>query len=626
MGAAVAVRPAVLVTDTRGRGVSGVAVRFQAGDGSGHVSGESAQTGADGRATVGSWTLGARAGRQTLVASVAGFADVTFAARAVASTPATLAPLADRQAAVVATPLRESPGVTVTDEFDNPVRGVSVTFDLLDGGALSHRVVLTDSMGQARVTRWTLGPRAGVQRLTASVGTRSAMLVATAMAGAPSRLVPVSPLTQVAVVGTRVHLAPSVRVEDQHGNALTGEVVRFVVTRGSGSIPTTSVTTDALGRATLGHLAVAGAGDTTVVQAVAGAILSPNFMGVGVDFRRAHLLYGFGLVECGITVERLAFCWGQNQYGEIGNGSFDDALAPSGIPDGWQFANIAGTYASMCGALVDGGLACWGRNDDGDLGFIGRDPLTPRRLPGTSDFIEVAGGPGYCALGRPGTVSCWGQFPQRGPVRPLTTNVRFTRLFGGWQLFCGLEVGGEAWCWTAGDVNVTQSRIGDGTTTVRPLPARAGGGRLFRTLAIGGGHTCGIALDDVTWCWGDNAQGQLGDGTTTTQLTPVRVNAPERFVSVSASGTHTCAIGVSGSAWCWGANYNGELGDGTTVPSWLPTRVALTVPLEQVVAAGGHTCARSGAGRVWCWGWNVLGMLGNGTRTSSLLPVPVVQP
>lgn len=84
-GSAVPVPPAVVVTDANGNPVPGVTVTFAVASGGGSVTGAVATTGADGRATVGSWTLGA-VGTNTLTASAGTAGTVTFTATATSGT------------------------------------------------------------------------------------------------------------------------------------------------------------------------------------------------------------------------------------------------------------------------------------------------------------------------------------------------------------------------------------------------------------------------------------------------------------------------------------------------------------------------------------------------------------
>ena len=79
---AVATDPAVEVRNANNQALAGIAVTFAVATGGGSVTGGSATTNAQGVATVGSWTLGAAIGVNTLTATVAGLAPVTFTATA----------------------------------------------------------------------------------------------------------------------------------------------------------------------------------------------------------------------------------------------------------------------------------------------------------------------------------------------------------------------------------------------------------------------------------------------------------------------------------------------------------------------------------------------------------------
>ena len=82
-GTVLPISPAVIVQDANGNLKPGIAVTFAIGSGGGSVTGASATSNAAGIASVGSWTLGAAAGTNTLIASSAGVPSVTFTATAV---------------------------------------------------------------------------------------------------------------------------------------------------------------------------------------------------------------------------------------------------------------------------------------------------------------------------------------------------------------------------------------------------------------------------------------------------------------------------------------------------------------------------------------------------------------
>jgi hypothetical protein len=185
VGTAVATAPSVIVRDENGNPVEGVSVTFAVATGGGSATGLTATTGADGIATVGSWTLGTTAGSNTLTATsdtLTG-SPVTFTATGTAGPAAQIAiDDGNNQSATVGTAVAIAPSVIVKDANDNPVAGVTVSF--AGDGSADPVTVDTNASGIAAVTSWTLGPIAGAQTLTATAGVLSVTFDATGTAGA----------------------------------------------------------------------------------------------------------------------------------------------------------------------------------------------------------------------------------------------------------------------------------------------------------------------------------------------------------------------------------------------------------------------------------------------------------
>jgi hypothetical protein len=117
-GATLPVAPAVLVTDQYANPVSGATVTFAVASGGGSATGTTATTNGSGLATIGSWTMGASAGTNTLTASSTGLTSVTFSAIA-GSVPVV--------ASVSPTPLVPGASMTVTGTgFSGLVSGNSM--------------------------------------------------------------------------------------------------------------------------------------------------------------------------------------------------------------------------------------------------------------------------------------------------------------------------------------------------------------------------------------------------------------------------------------------------------------------------------------------------------------------
>jgi hypothetical protein len=174
VGTALTVAPSVKVTDASNRAVSGVSVTFAVASGGGSVTGATATTGADGVATVGSWTLGTAPGANTLTATtgVSGVtgSPATFTATATPGAPKTLSKQAgDNLSAAAGTAVATPPAVKVVDQFNNPVGGVVVTFAVATGGGtLTGATPSTGANGVATAGSWTLGTAAGSNTVTAT--------------------------------------------------------------------------------------------------------------------------------------------------------------------------------------------------------------------------------------------------------------------------------------------------------------------------------------------------------------------------------------------------------------------------------------------------------------------------
>jgi glucose/arabinose dehydrogenase len=188
----VATKPAVRVTTRDGLGVSGITVNFGVVNGGGNVNGGARTTDANGVASVGGWVLGNSVGEQRLSARMTGLPEVTFSATA---TPApgmgTLERDAgsDGQTAAPAAAVTVAPAVRVRDAAGRALAGVTVRFAVsAGGGTVQNTSAASDGNGVASAGRWTLGPNAGTNTVTANAdGFTSSTFSATALAGgAPS--------------------------------------------------------------------------------------------------------------------------------------------------------------------------------------------------------------------------------------------------------------------------------------------------------------------------------------------------------------------------------------------------------------------------------------------------------
>jgi len=187
-GSVLAAAPAVRVNDAAGRGVPGMSVTFVVVSGGGSVASPSTSTDTDGVARSGVWTLGPVTGAQVLVARFNGLAEVTFTATAtVPPASGVLAAVTgvDGQSAAVAGTVAMPPAVIVRTAAGAPAAGVSVTFEVIEGGGtLTGATAVSDANGRVAAQSWRLGPAAGAQRVRATATGHTAVIIsATAVAG-----------------------------------------------------------------------------------------------------------------------------------------------------------------------------------------------------------------------------------------------------------------------------------------------------------------------------------------------------------------------------------------------------------------------------------------------------------
>lgn len=74
-----------------------------------------------------------------------------------------------------------------------------------------------------------------------------------------------------------------------------------------------------------------------------------------------------GVHTCVVRTDATARCWGLNNHGQIGDGTTDDSIVPKGVLGLTGATAIAASSTHTC-AATDRGLYCWGDNTYGQLG------------------------------------------------------------------------------------------------------------------------------------------------------------------------------------------------------------------------------------------------------------------
>jgi alpha-tubulin suppressor-like RCC1 family protein len=130
---------------------------------------------------------------------------------------------------------------------------------------------------------------------------------------------------------------------------------------------------------------------------------------------------------CATLSDTTVFCWGANDHGQLGDGTFATRPIPAIVTGVIGMSEVAPGFSHTCGNESGNGIAkCWGANDRGQLG-IGKPPgdrPTPEALEGDGWNEVTTDGDTSC--GRRGGLSyCWGRndFGQLGDGTTRETNV-----------------------------------------------------------------------------------------------------------------------------------------------------------------------------------------------------------
>jgi len=270
------------VNDVYGNPVPGAPVTFLAPTvGSiasfpGMVSSTIATTDANGRATAATLTANAIAGTYTVTASIATGTSVNYNLTNTPAPTSISAVGASTQTTPVTTAFATALEVTVRDATNLPVPGVTVTFAAPTTGAtgvLSVLTATTNASGVASITV-TANAIAGTYSVTATVAGIATPLTfnLTNTAGAPSSLNATGGVTQSTLVTTAFGTALEVVVRDGSNNPVPGVTVAFAVPASGASsiLSATSVTTNALGVASVTATANSTAGAYVVSATVVG--------------------------------------------------------------------------------------------------------------------------------------------------------------------------------------------------------------------------------------------------------------------------------------------------------------------------------------------------------------------
>ena len=427
---AVAQAPAVTVRNAAGQGVAGVTVTFTVTAGGGTIGSATAQTNASGSASAGSWTLGATAGANSVTATAGTLSPVVFNAtgQAVATNPpptqtsflasqievANLATCALRQGAGLVcwgtNPQGQlGDGTTVNRPDPAAVNAPGVTFTRVAMGT-AHTCGVA-STGVVYCWGSNNGGRIGdasaaAERLSPTSVAGGMTFKTVAVGRDHSCAIRSNDTAWCWGINASGALGVSGVLSASQPTAVSGgdRTWRAIAAGGTHSCAvTTADVVYCWGSNTDGQL---GNNSTTAsaepVQVVATGFTASTVT-AGVDF------------SCALrAADGVAFCWGDNQFGQLGDGTTTDSRTPVNVTGTLTFRQIDAGDTYVCGVTTGNALYCWGQNDLGQLGIGSSANASAPQLvapPAGQTWKSVSaaiGGKRVCATTSTDAAYCWG--------------------------------------------------------------------------------------------------------------------------------------------------------------------------------------------------------------------------
>jgi hypothetical protein len=376
----------------------------------------------------------------------------------------------------------------------------------------------------------------------------------------------VVPLEGLGQTAERLDTLPQrlvVRVVDDERRPVARAPVTWSISDSDGRFASLDSTTDGDGRARatviLGFvpgvqtIEVRALGFDDVARFTATATSAPGFKALSL-MRRSSETH-----MCAIDAEHRAWCWGSNDYGQLGNGSLEPSTRPQAVTTTERFTHVWGRWGTTCGLTLAGKLFCWGENGGlgGSSAIFGNGTRQPSRVP-----VPAGGGMSFRAFDMASSAAC------------------------------GVTAAGEGFCWGAG-------ALGDGAaSTESATPVPISGGAVWREIITDDSRGCALSEARRVHCWASFDPWQEIGVDAVEAFVPTEVRLFADVTGLSIGWYNQCGMQASRGAVCWGSWVYGSLlpAPGPEYPR------PRGEEFERILASNESIMGRSASGQLWIWG------------------------
>lgn len=326
-----------------------------------------------------------------------------------------------------------------------------------------------------------------------------------------------------------------------------------------------------------------------------------------------------------------AYAWGDNSYGQFGNGNNNGSNVPILLNTITDIKDIATGYNHTVLVKNNDGIYTCGSNEYGQLGDGTRNNANlPVRISSSYMPVSISGGLNHTLeINSQGEIYVWGSninkqlgIENTNAASPATVcgldNVQ--AIAGGMYHNLALKGDGSVWAWGYNSHN----QLGDGSLLNNDTPQKVL--EDAKSIAAGYYHSLALKKDGTVMAWGFNGYGQLGNGGQNRIYSPVQVKGLTDVKAIAAGAYHSLALKNDGTVYAWGLNEDGQLGDGTVEKAQIPKQVPNLTDIEAIAVGQYNNFAIRNDGTVFTWGkaWeDFSGQFGNMVIRNSKIPIEI---
>ncbi|MGE9746428.1 RCC1 domain-containing protein [Bdellovibrio bacteriovorus] len=352
---------------------------------------------------------------------------------------------------------------------------------------------------------------------------------------------------------------------------------------------------------------------------VSGSPITPYYIDDGVT-KFKKVVAAQSSTICAISLADDLYCYGNNTYKQIANNATATYNVLTQVDPGVKYRDVT-SYTYVCGITRDDQqIKCWGRNDFYQLGNgTSVNNPTPTVVDGATKYLQISGSNTHvCAITETNALKCWGSLIRGGYTSIqdgitystptlLNTNIAWKTIQTNDGSICGIADDDMPYCFGDG------TNYGDVPKTANPTLEAVDVYSSYQDMATAYGTVCAIRNDGGAYC--SNTIHPLKRAHPSVDFSSAKVMSDKGVI----------CLGLSDSSYCTGVNTNSLLGDTNSTNPKVDLVHTGGLAIQAMATADNYCInAINTAGNLYRWGsTSASGCPPGTTTTPTLVPTSV---